>query len=133
MAPTGPDPNFLPLAPEGTYPADTNGMLKKMQELWVEGTGMVEAAPQRTELGKELYRIVAEEKYSVGLVSFAGSWLGLMIKRNNFRNVPKVHCPARAGYYAELYYFEDGKDNMHNPGNKSKLYKSESFLTGLSF
>jgi len=33
----------------------------------------------------------------------------------------------------QVYYFEDGIDNQNHPGNKSKRFKSESFLTGLTY
>ncbi len=128
MAPTGPDPNYLPLSPEGTYPADTSGNLKKLQELWTEGAGIPSLAPRRIEIGKEIFRINAEEKHNLGLFGFTGMSRGIMIKRNNFRNVPRVHGASKFGFWAEVYSFEDGIDNINHLGNRSKKYKSISFL-----
>jgi hypothetical protein len=56
-----------------------------------------------------------------------------MLKRNNFRNVQKHHYFDAVGFFMELAYFEDGMDNINHPGNKSKLYNSKSFLTGLTY
>ncbi len=70
MAPSGPDPIYLPLAPPGTSPADSTGMLKRLQELWSEGLAYEAGDPRRTEIAKELFRIAAEERYVIGLVGF---------------------------------------------------------------
>ena len=44
------------------------------------------------------------------------------------RNVPKTHVLDHFGYMSWNYYFEDGKDNLNHPGNRSKKYRSVSFL-----
>ena len=133
MGPTGPDPAYLPLAPEGTYPADSTGKLLYMQNIWSEGRSYPDDHPRRIEIGRELYRTAAEEKHAFGIVGFSGNQWGTMITRNNFRNVPKHHAAATLGFFHETYYFEDGVDNFSNPGNRSKQYGSESFLTGLRY
>ncbi len=133
MGPTGPDPAYLPLAPEGTYPADSTGMMIKMNAIIAGGKGYPGMHPKRIEAGKQYYRHDAEEKYNIGIIGFAPSFRGIQFKRNNFRNVQKHHAWDAIGYYSELFYFEDGMDNLHNPGNKSKRYSSESFLTGLTY
>ena len=86
--------------------------------------------PERIDKGQKLAAMTAEEKYYLGMVGFAGSFWGVMLKRNNFRNIPKEHTNATVGFFSELYYFEDGMDNFHNRGNRSKKYVSQSFLTG---
>ena len=133
MGPTGPDNKWMPLAPEGTYPADSTGLITKLQELFREGTQYLPSDPRRIELGKEINKIYVAEKYSFNYVHTAGNRWGIMLKRNNFRNVPKHSFAATIGTFNEIYYFEDGLDNLTNPGNKSKRYKSESFMTGLSY
>ena len=133
MGPTGPDPAYLPLAPEGTWPADSTGKMPEFLAVSAEGRGYPVLHPTRIEAGKKYFRLHAEEKYSIGISGFAPAFRGIQLKRNNFRNVQKHHAWDAIGYYSELFYFEDGIDNFHNEGNKSNRYSSESFLTGLTY
>ncbi len=128
MSPSGPDEEYLPLAPEGTYPADSTGVLKEMQGFWTEGREYSQFSPRRIELGKSIYERVASEKYHIGGIGFTGISRGIRLKRNNFRNTPKNHFPSAFGGITEVFYFEDGIDNLNHPGNKSKRYKSISFI-----
>jgi ABC-type transport system substrate-binding protein len=129
MGPTGPDPDFLPLSPAGRAPADTSGLMLDNQVIWKKGTQVPRSSPERTEWGKEIWRNLNTAKWELGIVAFSGANLGVMMKRNNFRNVARSQGPTRVGEFAEQYYFEDGIDNVNNPGNKSRKYKSVSFLT----
>ena len=52
----------------------------------------------------------------------------MCIRDSNVRNVPKNHVALEGKGVLGLYYFEDGLDNMTNPGNRSKKYKSVHFL-----
>lgn len=125
MGPTGPDPDFLPLAPEGTYPADSTGLFLKYEQKFLDGRQYVKLDPRRIELGKELNTFAVVEKYGLGMNANAPS---IHVKRNNLRNVPHKHqCRGWSGCWSELYYFEDGIDNINHPGNVSKKYKSWSF------
>ena len=133
MGPTGPDPDYLPLAPTGTFPADSTGNLMKLHDLWFEAAAFPIRHPTRISKGKEFMALTATEKLVTGLIGFTGNQWGVMIKRNNFRNVPKHHTGATIGFRHATYFFEDGRDNLSNPGNRSKLYTSESFLTGLTY
>lgn len=133
MAPTGPDPAYLPLAPEGNFPADPSGKIMELLNLQKEGKAFATLSPERIRIAHDIYKIAAAEKMTMNFVGFAGLQWGIMLKRNNFRNVPKHHPLQAAGLKNHMYYFEDGMDNMSNPGNKSKKYTSESFLTGLSY
>ena len=63
-------------------------------------------------------------------VAFTGSRRGIFLNRNNAKNQPRNHIRDHFGFYSEAYYFEDGMDNLHHPGNRSKRYKSWSFLGG---
>ena len=131
MAPTGPDPNWLPLAPEGTFPADPSGNMKRLMELEQQGLAYTRLHPRRIEIGKELFRINTEELYTISTVGFTGSRRGVYLNRNNVRNQPRTHIRDQHGFVATAtYYFEDGMDNLHHPGNRSKRYKSWSFLGG---
>ena len=84
--------------------------------------------PRRIEIGKEMWRIIIEDQYLISTISYAPLDRKIYIKRNNFRNVP-VKSNARGFYggWPEVYYFEDGMDNINHLGNKSKKYKSYSF------
>ena len=84
--------------------------------------------PERVEMGKEFWRISAEEKYNIGYLAFMGIVRGMTMKRNNLRNVPKNHVALEAKGILGAYYFEDGLDNFNNPGNRSQKYKSVHFL-----
>ena len=131
MAPTGPDPNWLPLAPEGTFPADPSGNMKRLMEVQQQGLAYTLLHPGRIEIGKELFRINTEELYTISTVGFTGSRRGVYLNRNNVRNQPRTHIRDQHGFVATAtYYFEEGMDNLHHPGNRSKRYKSWSFLGG---
>ena len=133
MAPTGGDTLYMDaygnLAPAGNYPADITGNIMRQQEIWRTGiqTGPV-LHPERVEMGKEFWRIGAEEKYNIGYLAFMGIVRGMTKKRNNLRNVPKNHVALEAKGILGAYYFEDGLDNINNPGNRSQKYKSVHFL-----
>ena len=133
MAPTGGDSLYMDaygnMAASGNYPADITGNIKRQQDIWRTGiqTGPV-LHPERVEMGKEFWRIGAEEKYNIGYLAFMGIVRGMTKKRNNLRNVPKNHVALEAKGILGAYYFEDGLDNINNPGNRSQKYKSVHFL-----
>ena len=133
MAPTGGDAAYTDAygtqASANNYPADISGNVKEMQDIW--RTGIQTGAtydPKRVEMGKKWWRIGAEEKYNIGALAYMGIFRGMTKKRNNVRNVPKNHVALEGKGVLGLYYFEDGLDNMTNPGNRSKKYKSVHFL-----
>lgn len=119
---------FRPIAPSDTYPADSSGQLQYMQGLWTEGRAIPQFSERRIELGKEIYRTVAESKYHIGGLAFTGIFRGIRMRRNNVRNTPKNHFPSGLGGTKEAFYFEDGLDNLTNEGNRSKKYNSVHFL-----
>ena len=124
----GPSPDFLPQAPADTFPADASGKLRYMQDLWTEGRGIAQFSARRVELGKDIYRTVAESKYHIGGLAFTGIFRGMRMRRNNVRNTPKNHFPSGFGGTREAFYFEDGIDNLNNEGNRSRKYTSVHFL-----
>jgi len=128
MAPDGPSPLYQPPAKENTYPIDVSGNLQKLQDLWTKGRTYGQFSPERTAIGREIFAITATEKYNINGLAYTGITRGIALKRNNFRNVPRNHAPTGFGGFTDAYYFEDGIDNVHHTGNKSKKYKSVSFL-----
>jgi len=131
MAPTGGDALYQDIygnmAPDGTYPADITGDMLKLQEMYADGQVVSMLSPLRVELGKGMFRINSENQLKMGGLGYAGLFRALKLKRNNLRNVPKNWSPA-GGHPVEWYYFEGGIDNMNNPGNKAKNYKTVNFL-----
>jgi hypothetical protein len=132
MAPTGGDQSFTDaygnMAPADSYPADISGMIVHLQGLWAEGQSVSTLSPERVGLGREIFRLIAEEKFLDGGIAFASD-TDLRIHRTNFRNIPKNWTEGQGGVGRyETYFFEDGKDNLNNPGNKAKNYKNVSFL-----
>ncbi len=131
MAPTGPDPDWLPTAPEGTWPADATGNIKFLLDSWTEGAQLPDHDPRKIEIGQAMSRVVALEKYQLGTIAFTGFSRGLIVKRNNFRNVPERQIRYEHGLYNMVNAFEDGMDNYHNPGNRSRRYTSKAvFASG---
>ena len=113
MAP-GPDAAFMPAAPPNNYAADPSGNLMTLQNIYVEGRGLPRFSPQRVELGKQIFQINVQEKYTVGTVGFTATRRGVMVNRKNFRNVPELHIRDKYGFWVETYYFENGIGNFQN-------------------
>ena len=126
-APNGPDAAVTDIygntAPAGTYAYDMSGVIKRQQDMIKEGEGISFFDPRRKALGQEIYKTSAEEKMYFSTVGFAPVSVGIW--RNNQRNIAKC-CGGSYGD-TSIHYFEDGKDNMNNPGNKSNKYQSWSF------
>ncbi len=126
--PSGPDPAYTDIygtqAPAGTYPMDISGNLKKFQDLIKEGHAVSFFDPRRAEIGREIYKTSVLEKYHYGTVGFSAKGLGPY--RNNLRNIARC-CDGGTYGDTTMQYFEDGIDNLHHPGNRSKKYKSWSF------
>ena len=76
-------------------------------------------------------RVAALEKYQLGTIAFTGFSRGLIVKRNNFRNVPEKQIRYEHGLYNMVNAFEEGKDNYTNPGNRSRRFTSKAvFASG---
>ena len=131
MPPTGPDEKYQDaygnMAPDGTYPADISGDMLMIQNQYADGQVVSMLSPLRVELGKSMFRINSENQLKMGGLGYAGLFRALKIKRNNMRNVPKNWSPA-GGHPIEWYYFEDGLDNLNNPGNRAKNFRTVNFL-----
>ena len=120
----------MPLAPAGNFPADPSGNIMKLENLWQQGRNFSLYSPNRLEIGKEIFGLHATEKFDIPMIGFTGVRRGIAVVRNNFRNVPQTHVRDCWGFWRETYYFEDGVDNFHHPGNRSKLYTSTTFFGG---
>ena len=130
MNPGEADSTWLPIAPAHTWKADAGGDFWRMWEQYQTYIEFPRTDPRNIEAGKEIYRLTVENQYGLSTVAFTPN--RMVIKRNNFRNVSKHSTDGYANNSA-VYYFEDGTDNANNPGNRSKRFKSESFLTGLTY
>lgn len=129
MAP-GTDPTYMPLAPAGNFPADPSGNIMKLENLWQQGRNFSLYDPDRIRIGKEIFSLHATEKFDIPMIAFTGVRRGIAVVRNNFRNVPQTHVRDCWGFWRETYYFEDGVDNFHHPGNRSQRYTSTTFFGG---
>ena len=65
-----------------------SGDLKHLLEIFEEGNSLPKA--MRTELGKELWRIHSNNLYVIGTVGQTPALNGVVVVKNNFRNVPDV-------------------------------------------
>ena len=130
MAPTGGDPNWLPLAGAGEFPADAGGLLQRQSQLWIDGLGVSNLDPRRVEMGKEMFATNADQLWGLNCCAYSGVFRGVFVTRNNFRNKPITHERDHNGFTAWARFFEDGLDNFHNPGNRSKYCQSWAFIQG---
>ena len=130
MAPTGGDPGWLPLAGPNEFPADAGGRLMRQSQLWISGLGVSNLDPKRVEMGKEMFATNADQLWGLNCCAYSGVFRGVLITRNNFRNKPITHERDHNGFTAWARFFEDGLDNFHNPGNRSKYCGSWAFIQG---
>ena len=130
MAPTGGDPDWLPLAGADEFPADAGGKLMRQSQLWVDGLGQSNLDPKRVEAGKEMFATNADQLWALNCCAYSGVFRGIYLSRNNFRNKPITHERDHNGFSAWARFFEDGIDNYHNPGNRSKYCSSWAFVQG---
>jgi len=101
-----------PKAPSDTYPADPSGNIAWLNDNWHIGRSVPALSPERIEIGKQIFRIHADEKYYLSVVSHMGYMRGVVLHQNNNKNVPSTQTSDTWGWYNELFYFTDGKDNM---------------------
>ena len=85
-----------------------------MHDGWIEGWTVAQYSPERIAIGKEIHRIHGEHKFKLSVAAHTGASRGIVINQNNFLNAPETHIADSIGFYGELYYFIDGKDNIGN-------------------
>ena len=90
-------PIWEPTAPASTFPADPTGTIDWLNENWHKGKGFARLSPDRVEIGKEVFRLHAEEKYYNILIAHSGFWRGTIINKNNFLNAPETHVADVVG------------------------------------
>ena len=93
VIPVGRDSNFAPLAgtwyqTDGRSGVEPTGDIKRLIELYDQGKLVPQ--DQRIPLGQEIWRIHAENLYIIGTVGLSPAANGVVVVKNNFRNVPKV-------------------------------------------
>ena len=76
---------YLTNGQKGVAPA---GDLKRLLEIYEKGNKLPRNL--RTELGKELWRIHSDNLYMIGTVGQSPAVYGVVVVKNNFRNVPAV-------------------------------------------
>ena len=67
---------------------EPSGDLKRLQELYDNGKEV--SAEKRLELGREIRRIHADNLYVIGTVGESPAFNGVVVVKNDFRNVPDV-------------------------------------------
>ncbi len=101
-----------PTAPADTYPADPSGNIKTLHDDWHKGRGISALSPERIEMGKNMFRIHADEKYYLSFINHMGYMRGVVMHQNNHLNIPQTQTSDTNGWYNELYYFVGGVDNI---------------------
>ena len=48
----------------------------------------------------------------LSVAAHTGASRGIVLVQNNFLNAPETHIADTVGFYGELYFFIDGKDNI---------------------
>ncbi len=72
----------------GQKGVEPHGGLKRLLDIFEEGNSL--PRDMRTELGKELWRIHSDNLYMIGTVGQSPAMNGVVVVKNNFRNVPDV-------------------------------------------
>ncbi len=104
--------DWQPQAPADTYPADPTGTIAWLHDNWHKGRALEQYSPGRIEIGKEIHRIHGEQKFMLSVAAHTGASRGIVLVRNNFFNAPETHIADTVGFYGELYFFENGEDNI---------------------
>lgn len=129
MAP-GSDPAYLPMASPNQFPADHMGWFQSLYEDTIAGYAYQTFDPRRVELGKKMYRNHSENMLAIHVSAFSNAHIGIFLNRNNMRNQPFTHAQDHNGHTGWAYYFDGGRDNYNNPGNRSQFCQSWAFTQG---
>ena len=92
---------------EGVKP--TNAAMLKTMDIMRSAPGL---PPEKLkEAGKEIWRLVIDEQYAVGLVGQSPASLGTRVVSNRMGNVPErtciaLHCRSPAGAHPETWYIK---------------------------
>ncbi|MEZ4865948.1 MAG: ABC transporter substrate-binding protein [Caldilineaceae bacterium] len=72
----------------GASGVEPDGDLRRVLELTEQGKGVSEE--ERIQLGKEIFQLNAENIWTIGTVGLSPMVMGVVVVKNNFRNVPDV-------------------------------------------
>ena len=64
------------------------GGLKQLLDIFDQGNSV--PLKQRIDLGKELWRVHVDNLYAIGIIGNSPAYNGVVVVKNNFRNVPDV-------------------------------------------
>jgi peptide/nickel transport system substrate-binding protein len=73
---------------EGRNGIQPYGNFKRLLDIFEQGNRVPKN--RRIELGKEIWRIHADNVYAIGIVGNSPAWNGIVVVKNSFRNVPDV-------------------------------------------
>ncbi len=73
---------------EGRNGIPPYGNFKRLIDIFEQGNRVPK--DRRIDLGKEIWRIHADNVYAIGIVGNSPAWNGIVVVKNNFRNVPDV-------------------------------------------
>jgi peptide/nickel transport system substrate-binding protein len=77
---------FLSGGKEGTEPPDSLKLLKDAVTLYNQGAAL--PREKRTEIGRQIFQMHADQVWTIGVVGFSPSSQGLIAARNTLGNVP---------------------------------------------
>ena len=72
----------------GESGVEPTGDLRKVQDLTEQGKGVSEA--ERIKMGQEIFRLNADNVWTIGTVGLSPMVMGIVVVKNNFRNVPEI-------------------------------------------
>ena len=67
--------------------------MKELMDKWRKAFGVPEK--ERVQLGKDIWRIAAEEVYIIGVVGMGPAAMGVRVVKNNMGNIPSRSTTAR--------------------------------------
>jgi len=73
---------------QGKKGKEPTGNLRRLLDLYEKGKGL--SFEERVRIGKEIWRIMAENVYVIGTVGDSPAFNGVVVVKNNFRNVPRI-------------------------------------------
>lgn len=86
--------------------------VKVVLDLFSEG---LKAGPEeRIEIGREIWRIITDEVWTMGTVGQSGAFMGVRVVKNNMGNIPSRHFNIQAGQTPNIsrpatFYFTDAE------------------------
>jgi peptide/nickel transport system substrate-binding protein len=95
---------------EGVEPPESVKELKDAMELYHQGLREVDEE-ERIRIAKEIYKLHADQVWSIGVVGFGYGIYGLYIAKNNMRNIPArvlntLHTKTPSNAYPMTFYYE---------------------------